>query len=312
MVFAVKSIITKFARIENGSMAISAGLMFTALSGATLFAVDYTHATKTRASLQRAADQASLSLARQLPFLLVSDGQTTQTVPDETLTSIGKSIVDRNVQDLSLKPVTDATQFGRGRIEVTVSADFKPILGGLYNPFEEGITVQSTAESFGGEDICLISLGVDSGNPGIDATGSSKIQATNCGIYTGATASDSLTLQENALFDARLICSGGGYSGQDSNTTTPVVTDCQQIPDPLADRVPVPDSGLACDHEDLTFDGGTHIMEPGIYCGKTDLKNGTEVHRWRVFWLRPAIYVRAVRIPVSATINVSTRSRAPT
>ena len=77
-------------------------------------------------------------------------------------------------------------------------------------------------------------------------------------------------------------CVTGGWSLGSGGTAAP--KKCPALPDPLA-SLSTPATGGACIATDLTINGGTPTLTPGVYCKKLELNSGA------VVTLQAGIYV---------------------
>lgn len=268
----------RFVLDRCGSVAAISALLLPAIAGVTLFGVDHMRASQQIAAMQRAADAAALASARQLAFVLADEEK------DATLTAIAASLVGITLRDDYADLSTVAELIDEDQVRVGVTARYGSLFGEMGAFGENPFTVQATARSFGGQNVCFIALGANDDDPGIEMANSAKLIGGDCEVYSNSDRPDSISVTGSARIDAPFICSAGGYSGSASNFATPPATDCPRIEDPLASRTPPP-FDETCDHDDLTLDGGSHTLEPGIYCGKTDIRGGADV------WLNEGVYV---------------------
>jgi hypothetical protein len=85
-----------------------------------------------------------------------------------------------------------------------------------------------------------------------------------------------LSSKNDAVLKAGLICSvGGKVNTKNSNYEPQPVTDCPNLPDPLASRAPPPVP--ACSYTNKIVDGQTVTLQPGVYCGGLLVTNGARV-----------------------------------
>lgn len=277
-----RSGLNSFLRQTSGSIALSTGILFSMISGAALFALDYTKAAQLQAELQEAADAGALSTARQLPFIRID--KNSEGGAQQTLTSISRSIVDATLSDTGTDLQTSASLVGEDRVRVDVSAKYVGLFDAISRLSGTELSASATAESFGGDNICVVSIDTGRKTPGLAMGGKSRLDGNNCGVYSASPAPDSIVVKNSAYMDASFICSGGGYVGGDRNFSTDVTTDCPQIGDPLENRPPLePDS--SCEGNRLEFTSGTHTLNPGTYC------NGLKISGTANVSLNPGEYV---------------------
>jgi len=263
---------------RRGSVAAISALLLPVIAGVTLFGVDHMRASQQIAAMQRAADAAALASARQLSFVL-ADGE-----KNETLTAIAAALVGITLGEDYADLSTRAELIEEDQVRVGVTARYGSLFGEMGAFGENPFTVEATARTFGGQNVCFIAMGADADDPGIEMENASQLIGGDCEIYSNSDRTDSVTVTGSARIDAPFVCSSGGYSGSASNFATLPATDCPMIEDPLVSRT-APPFDTACDHDGLTLDDGTHTLEPGTYCGKTDIRNGADV------WLNEGIYI---------------------
>lgn len=278
----IKFQLSRFFRRTNGSIALSTGLLLSVFGVAGLYAMDYSKASQIRADLQSAADSAALASARQLPFILV-DRQSPGT-SNQTLTAISKGMVDTILKDSGITSETDAILVKDSRVRVDVTAKYNGIFGQLTGLDATPLSASATAESYGGDNICVVSIDTGKHTPGLEIHDSAHLDGRNCGVYSASSEPDSILATGSGYIDASFICSAGGYVGDEGNFSTGVTTDCPQIGDPLQDREPIePDH--VCEGDNLVLTSGAHTLNPGTYC------NGLTIGGTADVWLNPGEYV---------------------
>ena len=279
----------RFLSGRSGSVAAISALLLPFISGTVVFGLDHMRATQQVGAMQKAADAAALASVRQLAFVLTDEAQDNDApqgvgVPSDTMTAIASGLV-KTTLDGDLPQATTLAEIVDGdSVRVSVTARYGSIFGELGAFGENPFTVYATAKSFGGQNVCFIALGSDPDSPGIELEDSAELKGETCEIYSSSKRTDSVAATGSSRMAATLICSAGGFDGPIGNFSTPPTTDCPQIEDPLIARK-APPFDAECDEGNLTLDGGTHTLEPGTYCGKTDIKNGADV------WMNPGIYV---------------------
>lgn len=267
----------RFLSSETGSVMVMGAFVIPVVVGATIFGIDHVIATGKIASLQRTADRTAIATAGELPFIKQDTKGSA-----ETLEAIARNYAENSLPDADLD--TTALREGENvvavRLALTFDTPFNQIFGG-----EQEVTAYAKAESFGGQNICIISTETGRNNPGISLDNQAEIKAGKCGIYSNSSQPHSIRVRESAHIEANFICSAGGYEGGDGGVSTDVTTDCQQIRDPLESRPAPPVQ--ACDSSMPRLIGRDEnvTLSPGTYCGGLTIQSNANVE------FSPGIYV---------------------
>jgi len=278
--YRLLELIKSFRAQRHGSVGLMAGIVFPVVSVASLFALDHMAVTKQQVNLQNAVDEAALTTVRGLRF--VREGTVAATVDTDqrktTLSSVADSVVrnlvERNGKIGALETV--ATRTDKDSVDVAAKLVVETPFGSLTGLSGKTITASAQAQLYGARNICIIALGTDD-QVGINIEQSAQIRSGNCGIYSNTTSVSSVNAQESSLIDAPFICAAGGYTGGASNTSSPVVTDCPQVTDPLASR-PLPEKPAQCDYNNVIFTADANeVIEPGHYCGGLIIEGNANV-----------------------------------
>lgn len=264
----------KFVRSTSGSIALKSGLLFATMTGGSLFAVDFYQATRANAAVQAAADAGAIASARQLPFILVDQSSGQQS--SRSLTAIASGIVEDSLKAFDLDHNASAKIVEGSQVRVDVKAEYKSLFSHFTGVEKMGLSATATAESFGGDNICVVSIDTSKKRPGIEVLDNAKLLGENCGIYSNSGEQDSITAGGSAYIEASFLCSAGGYVGKDRNFSTGVTTDCPQVGDLLSDRPPLEPSGT-CKATNLILEGGNHHLEAGTYCGGVTIRGTADV-----------------------------------
>jgi len=170
-----------------------------------------------------------------------------------------------------------------GLIEVVAVQDpianFETIFGW---PDVPPITVSARAETVGGGNVCVISLS-ENQSQAFNMSGSAEMAAAACQVFSNSTSAMGLSVTNSARLNAEAIYSGGGTMGGTTNFSPAPVLDYPGIEDPLRHRTPP--SVSMCDYNNVSIKGGVQTLQPGVYCGGLDVKQGADVT------LAPGIYV---------------------
>ena len=260
-------ILHRFGRHRRGNVAIASALALPCLLGGMGVAADYSSMYKYQSNLQQAVDTAALAVAKEMA-LSSSDAT--------TLKAVAKNYVVSNSQDHSAGLTVETTVDQKGfTIEVTASKYWEPMFLQYINKHALPIVVSAKAALKGTGKICMVGLNTSSQKT-LKLESNARLVGSGCGIYSNSTDAGSMSVGTSSEIDASFICSAGGIKGYEEATFTPTpVVDCPPVGDPLAGRS-VPKYG-ACNHTDLVISGGTHTLEPGVYCNGLEITGGANV-----------------------------------
>ncbi len=238
----------------TGNFAVIVSLLaFPLLFGLGL-ALDYGVATKKRAEFQNHADAAALAAANRISL---GGG-----VATDIIKSAEEFASSQFVDNPST--VVKAEMPDKYSITVTISENWAPIFAHLISSKVTPIVATATAQTAGRTSICVLSLSPTMSSS-VTLTGAAQIRANGCSVYANSTDRYAITSYKDSILDAALICSAGGTSVGMSNFNPEPTTDCPSINDPLASW-PAPTYG-SCDHDGFMINSGSHILNPGVYCG---------------------------------------------
>ncbi len=129
--------------------------------------------------------------------------------------------------------------------------------------------------------LCLLALEPFAAKA-VELSGGSAISMPECDVWVNSTGSPALRGSGNSSVIAANICVVGSHDVQGTLEPAPQA-DCKPMADPLAGLAPPVYGG--CDHNKLTYSGGTRTLSPGVYCGGLVLSGGA------VATFLPGVYV---------------------
>ena len=267
-----------FWRDTRGQLAVTIALLVPALVAALGLAVDYTAATAQARKLQGAADIAALTAAKEM-YLANADA--------DQITSVANSVAQGQYTvtgGTPQSPVSVEAQIigNNDAVEVVVTQERSAFFMQSVMSYLEPVSARAVARAMGGGRLCVLALD-EFASTALNMRQEGEITAPTCTVYSNATSSSGIDLNNKALLTAELICSAGGADGILSAYNPSATTDCPQIPDPLADR-PAPPVG-SCDHTNFNLQNpASQVLQPGVYCGGFLISGGDVV-------LEPGIYV---------------------
>ena len=147
---------------------------------------------------------------------------------------------------------------------------FAPILG--FNQVD--VETTAIARTGGFPPYCLLAL--DPNDQKALDIGNATITANGCNVQVNSDNPDQ-AIAGNPSGDliADNICVNGGVSPGPTLSPEPQ-TGCPVVPDPLASLSGPTD--LDCDYNAVSFNGGTHTLAPGVYCGGIEATGGATLN----------------------------------
>jgi hypothetical protein len=258
-----------FRHNERGGVAIFFGFALPVLLVGAGAALEYASLTQRRAQLQRAADTAALTAARELSLANADDTRVNSVAKAAALASLSTG-----KQDGSSATVASQILEKRSGVEVTIAETVTNIMGKVLSLPSSELRVRAGAKLTGGGRLCVLALD-PSASAAIRLDASSKLTANGCSVQSNSTSQKSIQARDYSFLLAEKICSAGGYDGRTGVNISPApVTDCPQISDPLANRPPPSISAACVPGSSLnpllprTISGGPpQTLDPGAYCG---------------------------------------------
>lgn len=266
---------------SRGSVFTAFAIVLPTLLLTAAVAVDYAFLSYQHQRLQKVAELAAISSAREF---VLSNRDPSQ------VEAVAKTYVGANADATSPKtptaPITVRVDVpDDGTVKVQLSQPWTPFFAHLVDSSVNPIVASATARVVGSGAVCVIGLMDYSIFASIHLDNKAKLLAEGCGAYSNSKSKYSIRLDGASSISAETICAAGGVLalGQISAKPKPI-TDCPQIEDPLAGR-PAPHVG-ACAKSDLVIDGtGPVSLSPGVYCDGLTIGGSVDVT------LQPGTYV---------------------
>jgi hypothetical protein len=267
---------SEFGRDQRGGVAIFFGFALPVLLVGAGAAVEYASLTHRRGQLQKAADTAALTAARELTLANADDARVKSVAQGAAIASLtgGK-------QGGTSATVAAEVMDKRGGVRVTIHETITNIFGKVLTLPSSELEVRAAAKLSGGGRLCVMALDPTKGEA-IRLDQNAKLTANGCSVQSNSKDRKGISAREYAFLSAERICSAGGYEGKAGANVSPApTTDCPTIPDPLAKRG-TPTVG-GCDYGSLVpllpkvVDGKTTTLNPGTYCGGLVITNKSNV-----------------------------------
>ena len=266
----------EFGRDQRGGVAIFFGFALPVLLVGAGAAVEYASLTHRRGQLQKAADTAALTAARELTLANADDARVKSVAQGAAIASLTEG-----KQGGTSATVAAEVMDKRGGVRVTIHETITNIFGKVLTLPSSELEVRAAAKLSGGGRLCVMALDPTKGEA-IRLDQNAKLTANGCSVQSNSKDRKGISAREYAFLSAERICSAGGYEGKAGANVSPAPTaDCPTIPDPLAKRG-TPTVG-GCDYGSLVpllpkvVDGKTTTLNPGTYCGGLVITNKSNV-----------------------------------
>jgi hypothetical protein len=246
--------------------------------GFVFLGLDYASALAAREGLQRAADAAALSGARQMMVASPSSKFSALSLAEAEVKA-GVSAAAA-LQHGSVRVVASLDDLTRA-VTVEVFAETETLLAEHVLGRPVRVNARARAMPLADKSMCV--MAIEESGVVLRVSGNGGIRANGCVVHANSTHAQALTLAGAAHINAHSICSVGGYRGSANAMSPAPTTDCPAIEDPLMDRDP-PTEG-ACTFTGKSINHVSQTWTPGIYCGGMYLNNGAKVT------LSPGVYV---------------------
>ena len=257
-------VLRRLRRDESGATAIMFAVAVPVVFGLVGVAVDYSLAAAARSKMQAVADGAAIHGARAMQM-----ARATQ----ETISAAATDHVASQLPDAAVSTAVDEQKM---TVQVVLEKDVPMTIGKvIFGGGKMHLRTSATAKVNARLPLCLLAL--DSKAPAtLSLETSAQMTAPGCMVYSDSTNPGGLQAKDNAVLTAGLICTAGGKAKTNGAKLTPdPVTDCPTLDDPLSSRTG-PEVG-PCNYTDKVVNGGTQLLQPGVYCRGLKITNGAEV-----------------------------------
>ncbi len=269
--------LSSLRREQTGAMALTIGLMVTALAGVVGMSLDLADWYSARRVMQSAADAAALGGALELYEGGSSSQATTAATTDGNLNKTGFA----GSATLSISVNTSANT-----VTATMTKKADLLLSGLLLGSAPTISVTATAGVVnGGSPACLL-VTSPSASGALTLSGNGTVQASGCGIVVDSSSTSAMTTSGNATADGKSICGPGSYSTSGNSGFSPTPTRCIAMADTLGGLAPPSDPSTCTSYSTLNINS-TVTLQPGLYCGGISFSGNANVT------LSPGVYVMA-------------------
>lgn len=269
-----RSACSRFRTATRGSVAIIFSLAAPVVLALGASAVEYSSLSNHRSQLQSAIDAATLAATRELSL---------SNANESTVEQVLEAVVTANMLNAPSSPSLQSS-IDRNSMTVTVEATMEVELtfGALLGMDAVTIGARAAGQALGQPNICVLGLHASSSET-IYLGVHSRITGNDCAVFSNSTSSSGIRAAGQSHLTSSTTCTAGGFNGGERNFSPMPFVDCPRFEDPLLHRAPPEDSG--CDYSDISITGGTHTLNPGVYCGGLELGGNADVR------FSPGVYV---------------------
>ena len=192
--------------------------------------IDYMHLSLQKQRLQSAVDAAALSAARELHLVTTDQNQVQAAVESALKGNLGPDATNLRIKT---KLIDDP-------LSLSVTATQASEVFFLTDQLSGEISAGAVARVLSGSPLCVLGLDDDKKKAALTLEKNAQLTASNCAVYSNSKNKESIKSEDGAFLKAEFICTAGGKVGSKGNFEPDPVTDCPQVPDPLAGRAVPP------------------------------------------------------------------------
>jgi len=253
------------ARVVRGLWRAQAGgtaLIFAVAAPALLMlgagAIDLAQLNADKSAMQDAADATALAMAKQLGVATASGIAARAT--DYATQELGPIVQSNSVV------VTTSIAPDNSSVTVTIAGHRGSFFGSLLPPGGWNLTSSATAATLGQLPLCVLGYG-QAGGEDLRLKNQAQLVAGQCLAQSNA----DIRVDTNATLTAGMVQAAGVAHGPVSPAPQ---TGAPAIPDPFASlSISIPPNSCSST-TNVTYDGTSNVLSPGIHCGNITLQNG--------------------------------------
>lgn len=256
----------RFRQDRHGGVLVLSAVLISALVGFTGLAVDVGSWYGAKRDIQTAADAAALSAAFEM-----SRGETDK----DAIKAAAKKDAKLNGSDVSNGATVDI-QIATGNESVTVVITEQAPLyfSTLFLDENPTIAARGTA-SVGASATCILALSPNA-KDAIKVNNGTLI-ADGCTVHANSSHNSfALDVESGGVLNADQVTTVGDYENTGSMSNEPE-TGAEVIADPLKDMAAPLVGACEADKQDISFETGSHTLEPGVYCGGINVSGDAQV-----------------------------------
>lgn len=267
----------RFKNDTSGHVAVLTALLLSSVVAASASALDLALVHQRGDQLQKAADAAALSAARDALFT-TNDAQVRETARQYALAELaGKS------SSVTINTAIDRSADVKVSISLTAKVD---LIFGEVVKLPDSVTRAAVAVGGAKKPVCLLVL-EPSAAGAMSLQGTPDLVADNCIVQVNSKSSSALAMGGNATvssLETRVSSQAQKGKGSASGFKPPPKYESPAMPDPLAEKVKWPTTA-GCQHFNGHATKTKRTLSPGVYCGGISASTHGELH------LEPGLYV---------------------
>jgi Flp pilus assembly protein TadG len=275
------TMIACFLRDLRGGIAMTFSLALVPLLGCVALAVDVSTWMSARTELQRIADGAAITSARELRV-----GFTTPEQIAEAARAYAEAAIATGAKTAISPFVTAEVSEDRDAVTIAVSSEVSPIFSRILNTPMTHVAVTATAQLSGREPVCMIGTTTSSSSSstsGIRLRDTAHLDADECGIFSNGLGSSSIKIHGSPHLTAGLACAAGAIDRSGGSIDADLQEYCPPIGDPLEHRQSLISDSSICNAagnllSPLRYDTpGEHYRSAGPHCRTIIVENGARL-----------------------------------
>ncbi len=264
--------LTHFCRDRSGGVLIYIAFMMPVILGVAGLAVDASLWYGHKRDLQATADVAALTAA--LEMTRIDDETLAKTAAKADAITNGFDESKGDTLEINTPPTSGPFAGQNGIFEAIVTRPVPTFLARLVYPDQVIVAARAVASVAGSSVACVLAL-EENAKDAIKVNNGSFF-ANGCKVQVNSSDSKALHVFNNASMTGDEINIVGGYQNQGYISSEPN-TGMPTAGDPFSGLSAPSFSSTDCEHNDLAFDEGIHVLSPGVYCGGLSLSGTASV-----------------------------------
>ncbi len=262
--------LARFRKDTCGGVLIYTAFMLPVILGVSGLAVDTSLWYGNKRGLQAMADVAALSAA--LEMTRINDETLAKTAAKADAVSNGLDEAEGDTLEINTPPKYGSFAGQNGMFEAIVTRPVPTFLARLVYPDQVIVAARAVATVAGSSVPCVLAL--EENDKDAIKVNNGSFFANGCKVQVNSSDSKALHVFNNASMTGDEINIVGGYQNQGYISSEPN-TGMPTAGDPFSGLSAPSFSG--CDHNNLAFDSGTHVLSEGVYCGGITLSGSASV-----------------------------------
>jgi hypothetical protein len=262
--------LTGFCRDKSGGVLIYTAFMLPVILGVAGLAVDASLWYGQKRDLQATADVAAFTAA--LEWTRIDDETLAKTAAKADAVSNGLNEAEGDTLEINTPPTSGPFAGQNGVFEAIVTRPVPTFLARLVYPDQVIVAARAVASVAGSSVPCVLAL--EENEQDAIKVNNGSFFANACAVQVNSSDPKALHVFSNGSMTADEINIVGDYVNKGYISSEPN-TGRSTVGDPLAGLSAPSFSG--CDHNDLAFSEGVHVLSSGVYCGGVALSGSASV-----------------------------------